>query len=316
MASQRQRVPKMGEAKRRLFENRLHRFGVQEMEDVSQRKAVLLGQGDVQAVVGGGSLQFKIEAAAEALAQRQAPGFVDATAEGRVDDQLHSAALVEKSLRDDGVLSGNISQHRASLQDVLDRLLGAGIVQPALFFQPGDSLRHCGLALRDSNWENVVQAIADFLSQVGNMGGKLLGSRRSLAPPEGDGGRSAMSIFDQHTARLAFHAADAPGGVAEQHDVAGHALDGEVFVQRAHDNSVRFGHHREQCGLRDGAAAGDGGQPAAAPRPQFAVHAVAMDVGAVAAAPRCNSLGKHFENGVVSFAGQIAVGISPRHQRE
>ena len=116
---------------------------------------MLLGQGDIEAVVGGRRLQFEIEAAAEALAQRQSPGFVDASAERRVDDQLHAAAFVEEALGDDGGLSGNIAQHRASLQDVLNRLLGAGIVQPAFFLQPARLFRRPRLVLRDSNRRNI-----------------------------------------------------------------------------------------------------------------------------------------------------------------
>ena len=52
------------------------------------------------AVVGGRRLQLEVEAAAEALAQRQAPGAVDAPAERRVDDELHAARLVEEALGD------------------------------------------------------------------------------------------------------------------------------------------------------------------------------------------------------------------------
>ena len=86
---------------------------------------MLLGERDVQAVVGGRRLQFEIEAAAKALAQRQSPGLVDASAKGRVDDQLHPAALVEKSFGDDRRLRGHIAQHRAAFEDVLNQLLGA-----------------------------------------------------------------------------------------------------------------------------------------------------------------------------------------------
>ena len=50
------------------------------------------------AVVRGGGLQLEIEGAAEALAQRQAPGAVDARAEGRVEDELHAAGFVEEAL--------------------------------------------------------------------------------------------------------------------------------------------------------------------------------------------------------------------------
>src|SRR6202030_395500 len=107
----------------------------------------------------------------------------------------------------------------------------------------------------------MAQAIADFFSQTGDVSGKLLSPRRSFASPEGNTGRSAVGIFHQHPAGFSFYAANAPGSVAEKHDVAGIALDREVFIQSAHDNSIRFGDHGEQRSLRDGAATGNGGQP-------------------------------------------------------
>src|SRR6266480_2349369 len=63
----------------RLYQDVLHSFGTQEMKNICQRKAVLLGQSDVDAVIRSGGLQFEIEAAAKTFAQRQAPGFVDAS---------------------------------------------------------------------------------------------------------------------------------------------------------------------------------------------------------------------------------------------
>ena len=39
---------------------------------------MLLSKGDVETVVGCGSLQFEVETAAEPLAQSQSPGLVDA----------------------------------------------------------------------------------------------------------------------------------------------------------------------------------------------------------------------------------------------
>ena len=74
------------------------------MEDVGERETVLLAERNVEAVVGGGGLQFEIERAAELLAQRQAPGFVDARAEGRVNHELHAAAFVEEALGDNQFL--------------------------------------------------------------------------------------------------------------------------------------------------------------------------------------------------------------------
>ena len=88
-----------------LFEDGLDAIpGCEEVENVGERKTVLFAERNVEAVVGGGGLQFKIEGAAEALAQRESPGLVDARAEGSVNDQLHAAAFVEEALGDHGVL--------------------------------------------------------------------------------------------------------------------------------------------------------------------------------------------------------------------
>src|SRR5215472_1676114 len=98
------------------------------MEDIRERKTMLLAQRDVQSVVGGGCLQFKIKRAAEPLAQCEPPGFVDTTAERGVNDELHAAAFVEEALSDDRRLRGNSSQSRTTGENVFDRLLGSSIV--------------------------------------------------------------------------------------------------------------------------------------------------------------------------------------------
>ena len=97
----------------------------EEVEDVGEREAVLLGEGDVDAVVGGGGLELEVEAAAEALAQGEAPGFVEASAEGGVEDELHAAAFVEEALGDDGGFGGDGAEDGAAGDDVGDELVGA-----------------------------------------------------------------------------------------------------------------------------------------------------------------------------------------------
>src|ERR1039458_1915633 len=88
---------KDGRGERCLFQDRRHAFRMQELKNIRQRKAVLLGERDIQSVVGGRRLQFEIEAATETLAQCQSPGLIDSSAKGRVNDQLHPAAFVKKS---------------------------------------------------------------------------------------------------------------------------------------------------------------------------------------------------------------------------
>jgi hypothetical protein len=106
---------------------------------------MLLGQRNVQSVVGGRRLQFKIKAHAKALAQRQSPRLIDPSAERRVDHQLHPAAFIKKSFCNHRGLRGHSAQHRASLQNVFDRLLRARIVHSAFFLHPAYRRRHFGL---------------------------------------------------------------------------------------------------------------------------------------------------------------------------
>ena len=77
-------------------------------------------------------------------------------------------------------------------------------------------------------------------------------------------GRRAVRIFHAHAARL--HAPDAPGRGAQQKHIAGQALDGEIFVERADRGAFRLGDHLVLRGLRNRAARCDGREPRAAPR--------------------------------------------------
>ena len=53
-------------------------------KDVSERKRMLRAQREKYCVFGGRRLQLEVELPAEAFAQRQSPGAVDAAAERRV----------------------------------------------------------------------------------------------------------------------------------------------------------------------------------------------------------------------------------------
>ena len=107
---------------------------MQESKYVGQRKAVLFGERDVEAIVGGGSLQLEVERAAEAFAQREPPGFVDTTAERSMDHKLHAAALVEEAFGDNRLLGWNRSENCAAGNHVFYDLFGARVVDAALFF--------------------------------------------------------------------------------------------------------------------------------------------------------------------------------------
>lgn len=118
-----------------------------------------------------------------------------------------------------------------------------------------------------------------------------------------------------HAQPVALDALDAVAGVAELEDVAGHALDREILVHRAHDDRLRLQHHLVVGGVGDGPAGGQRGEPRAAPRAQLAVHRVAMDVGRARALPRGEALGQHAHHRVEFAAGELAVGMRAAHQR-
>ena len=87
-------------------------------------------------------------------------------------------------------------------------------------------------------------------------------------------------------------------GVAQQHDVAGHALHGEVFIHGADHGAFRLSYHGEQSGLRNGAAAGDGRQARASSRPQLWFTRSRWRYAPYASAAGGNAFGEHFENAV------------------
>ena len=61
---------------------------------------------------------------------------VDAGAERSVDDQLHAAAFIEETLGNDGALGRNIAQHGAAFEDVLNGLLGGGLLEAGFLLKP------------------------------------------------------------------------------------------------------------------------------------------------------------------------------------
>jgi hypothetical protein len=141
-----------GRVEQRLREQVFDGGDVQKIENELERKAVLLAEGNDDAVVRGRGLQLEIERAAEALPQRESPGAVDPRAERRVNDQLHSPRLVEETLGHDRALAGKRAQGGGSRADIQRRLLRAAAVQGAFRDQPLDGV---GLP-------------ADFRSNVGH----------------------------------------------------------------------------------------------------------------------------------------------------
>ena len=149
---------------------------------------MLLAQRDEDSVVGSRRLQFEIEAPAEALAQREAPGAIDARSEGRVDHQLHAATFVEEALRHHTGVGRHRAERVASALSVGDGLLPAQAIEPAFIGN-------------DAGGGDFGAQCRHFVRQFARASGRF-------SAPERNGRRRAMGIF--HADAPLLYAADAP----------------------------------------------------------------------------------------------------------
>ncbi len=155
----------------------------------------------------------------------------------------------------------------------------------------------------------------DLLAEVGDAVGEDGGALRGLALPEGQAGRGAVGVFDEDAAG-GLDALDAPAGVAEEDDVAGAGVDGEVFIQSCNLDVFGLEEDAVEGGVGDGAAVGDGGHAGAAAGVEMAVDAVAEEVGAVAAAAGLDAGVEQGEDLVEAGAGEVAVGVGAAEDLE
>src|SRR2546428_12868317 len=109
---------------------------LQVLEDILERETVLRSEGQDDGVFGCRRLQLEVEAATEALAQREAPGPVDPAAERRVQYQLHSARLVEEPLQDQAFLRGDRADNDGGRAQLLEVPARARISLAVLFVEP------------------------------------------------------------------------------------------------------------------------------------------------------------------------------------
>src|SRR6516165_8868003 len=107
-----------------------------------------------------------------------------------------------------------------------------------------------------------------------------------------------MGIADYDLA--AAHVLDLPGGVSQQEDVSGIALDGEILVERAdHGSMLILGHDTIVGDIRNGAAAGNRRQPCILARLELAVDAVTVQISAVSPTRRRDPFTEHLDYIVV-----------------
>ncbi len=105
--------------------------------------------------------------------------------------------------------------------------------------------------------ETLRGAGGDLFAEVADAVGEDGGALRGFAEPEGQRGRRAVGVFDEDAAG-GFDALDAPAGVAEQDDVAGAGVDGEVLVERGDLDAFGLQDDAEESSVGDGAAVRDG----------------------------------------------------------
>ena len=130
----------------RLDQQRPHARRMQVARHLGQLEAVRRGERQHDVVLGRRRLQLEVELAAEALAQRQPPGAVEAAAVGRMDDQLHAARLVEEALEHERVLRRQAAERRVRRGQVVDQLGGGRLVEPDLLDQPAQRAAPAGSA--------------------------------------------------------------------------------------------------------------------------------------------------------------------------
>ena len=272
--------------------------------DLGELEAVRGGEREHDVVLGRRRLQLEIELAAETLAQRQAPGAVDAAAVGRMDDELHAAGLVEEALEHDRVLRRQAASAACAAARYSTSCSAAASTMPSSSISQRSAVSPLGSLRRRA---------AMSRAQARHRDRQLVAAARRLAEPERNGRRHAVGILDAHDAAL--DAQDAIALVAELEDVAGEALDREILVHGADDVVLRLQQHLIVGVVRDRAAGGERGEARAAPAAQHVVDGVVVDERAAPAAPRAEAVGQHVDHGREVLARQRAIGPGAAQQR-
>ena len=262
------------------------------------------GQRENNIVLRRRRLQLEIEFAAKALAQRQSPGAVDAAAVGRMDDELHAADLVEEALEHDCVLRRQAAQRRMGRGQIFEQLLGRALGDPDFIHKP---------AQYSLGWFAAAHARGDFRPQARYGRRQFIAAAGRFSEPEWNRRRHAMGIFDAHHA--AFDADDAIALVTELKDVAGQALDREIFVHRPDEMVLRLEQDLIVGVVGDRPSRSQRSEARTAPPAQHVVDAVVVDQRAAAAAPGAKTFRQHSHHCRKIVPRQRAIGRGAAHER-
>ena len=281
--------------KRRLDQRLVDRVLVQELEDRQQRERVLRPERQQDRVVRRRGLQLEVEATTKLLAQAHAESAVDPGPEGRVNDQLHAAGLVEEALGHQPRPGRHHTQRLHALLDVRVRLGRADRAQAALGLQ--QLPRALGVTAADVPGEQ--------LAQVGHLRRQLGRAREPLAEPKRDVGRLPLRIGDTHPALL--DAEHPPRVRPELEHVADHAVDREVLVDRADHRLARVLDHRVVGLVGDRPARGQRGQLRPAPPADGPVDPVEMQERSGPPAAGRDAVAEHVDHRVEVSPLQAAI---------
>ena len=122
----------------------------------------------------------KLNLTAEPLAEREAPGPVDAAAVGGVDHELHAACLVEEALEDQRIAGGQRAERAMRRGEIVDDLLGRCTIEsgnvihdPVRPFAASPSAKRCSSSRRkrETDWESSLLRAGASPSQNGIVGG-------------------------------------------------------------------------------------------------------------------------------------------------
>ena len=86
-------------------------------------------------IFSGRSLQFKVETAAEAFAQRQSISTIDPRTEGRMNHQLHATAFIKEAFKHQTVLRRQFAEHDSGRTQIINQLPRCGFTQLMLLHQ-------------------------------------------------------------------------------------------------------------------------------------------------------------------------------------
>ena len=306
-------VPAPAHAEHRRVEQGLHqdlphRPRAQIAEHVLERKAVGRAERQDDGVLRGGGLQLDVEIPAKALAESQPPGEVDPPAERRVQDQLHAAALVEEALQDDRLLRRHDAERRPGGGQVVHDLLRGLGGQADVGFEKAAR----GWMIAVGRPVGFIEAPLHLFAKARHRGGQLRRPGRRLADPERDARRLAAGVLDADLPRLDLE--NSPGRVAELEDVARHALDGEVFVDRPYRSPLGLQDHGVVGGIGNGAARSDRREPRPLTGAQPAVDPVVEEECGPPPPLHGEPVRKHLQDIVETLPGKRAVRVgTPRH---